>query len=284
MNFIIICLVCCALILAVMFFAKRHMQKVTQAYEQEQKEALAVVSDLERVAKGGKSSRTYDAERQRTRRRTVFSIVLIVIVGAAVAFLGCYKQELLEDWLPSSAEQEITDSKVSFSIGDYFATYFSHEKALRYYGTKRRMAYENAQAEYQKYEQELKRAQEKQDEVEIIIQKEKLAEAKAKLDSTKKNWDNFKFFPSDWKLNSNLNWLLLGLFLVGILDLYYMLKKDETVLSLSIVLSIIGIICGFCVHFAILINEYQGEVLFTCRDILNIILTGWAVYYIARLV
>lgn len=43
------------------------------------------------------------------------------------------------------------------------------------------MAYEKAQAQCHEYEVKLKQAEEKQDEVEIIIQQEKLAEAKAKL-------------------------------------------------------------------------------------------------------
>lgn len=107
MNFIIICLVCCALILAVIFFAKRHMQKVKQTYEQEQKDALVSVSDLERVAKGGKSSRTYDAERQRTRRITICSIAIIIVVGATVAVFDSYKKELLDGWSLTSTRQNL---------------------------------------------------------------------------------------------------------------------------------------------------------------------------------
>ena len=144
------------------------------------------------------------------------------------------------------------------------------------------MAYEKASAEYQKYEQELKRAQEKQDEVEIIIQNEKLAEAKAKLDSAEKNWKNFKFIPQNWRINTNLNWLLLFLLVVSVWNVYYIYMSEHEnsglyVAVASTIVSFFAFALGLIIPFAVFVWGYQEECLFTLRDVVGIILTIWCV-------
>lgn len=247
MNFIIICLVCCALILAVIFFAKRHMQKVTQAYEQEQKDALVSVSDLERVAKGGKSSRTYDAERQRTRRLSVFFIAIIVIIGAAAAIFDSYKQELLEGWSSLNQSQKTEVSKTATQIPQFFnlRLYRDYEYALRYYKQKKISAYEKAEKEHAKCQQAVAQAQSRADK---IINEEKLTKAKEKLTSAKEALDEFDSFASDLSNVTVFQYWCYVLFAIGFLSAFYVShRKEKTgwagfafmVLCLGIVVGII---------------------------------------------
>lgn len=247
MNFIIICFVCVALILAVIFFAKRHMQKVTQVYEQEQKDALVSVSDLERVAKGGKSSRTYDAERQRTRRLSVFFIAIIVIIGAAAAIFDSYKQELLEGWSSLKQSQKTEVSKTATQIPQFFnlRLYRDYEYALRYYEEKKVSAYEKAETEHAKCQQAVAQAQSRADK---IINEEKLTKAKEKFTSAKEALDEFDSFASDLSNVTVFQYWCYVLFAIGFLSAFYVShRKEETcwvvfawlVLSIGIVVGII---------------------------------------------
>ena len=245
MNFIIICLVCCALILAVIFFAKRHMQKVTQVYEQEQKDALVSVSDLERVAKGGKSSRTYDAERQRTRRLSVFFIAIIVIIGAAVAIFDSYKQELLEGWSSLKQSQKTEVSKTATQIPQFFnlRLYRDYEDALRYYEQKKVLANEEAKMDYAKCQQAVAQAQSR---VDKIIYEEKLAKAEEKLTSTKEALDKFDIFATDLNTVTRFQYVVIALFAIGFLAAISVLhqKKKTGLASFAVIILIFGILIG----------------------------------------
>ena len=245
MNFIIICLVCCALILAVIFFAKRHMQKVTQVYEQEQKDALVSVSDLERVAKGGKSSRTYDAERQRTRRLSVFFIAIIVIIGAAVAIFDSYKQELLEGWSSLKQSQKTEVSKTATQIPQFFnlRLYRDYEDALRYYEQKKVLANEETKMDYAKCQQAVAQAQSRADK---IINEEKLAKAEEKLTSTKEALDKFDIFATDLNTVTRFQYVVIALFAIGFLAAISVLhqKKKTGLASFAVIILIFGILIG----------------------------------------
>ena len=243
-----------------------------------------VVSAVDQVYYGGKKSDKSEAERLRTRKIKYVLWVLIVFFGAASIVFVAFKDQWLGEWkTENKVETRATVSGAEtplFSVVDYLAIYFSNEKALRYYGTKRRVAYEKASAEYQKYEQELKRAQEKQDEVEIIIQNEKLAEAKAKLDSAEKNWKNFKFIPQNWRINTNLNWLLLFLLVVSVWNVYYIYMSEHENSGLYVATTIVSFFAfalGLIIPFAVFVRGYQEECLFTLRDVVGIILTIWCV-------
>lgn len=274
MNFIIICFVCIALILAVIFFAKRHMQKVTQVYEQEQKDALVSVSDLERVAKGGKSSRTYDAERQRTRRLSVFFIAIIVIIGAAAAIFDSYKQELLEGWSSLKQSQKTEVSKTATQIPQFFnlRLYWDYEYALRYYEQKKVSAYEKAETEHAKCQQAVAQAQSR---VDKIIYEEKLAKAEEKLTSTKEALDKFDIFASDLNKVTVLQYwcytlYAIGywcytLFAIGFLTAFYVLyRKKETcwVVFALLVLSI-----GIAVGIAFIIMDWVTRNFFSVVEL-----------------
>ena len=243
-----------------------------------------IVSAVDQVYYGGKESDKSEAERLRTRKIKYVLWVLIVFFGAASIVFVAFKDQWLGEWkTENKVETRATVSGAEtplFSVVDYLAIYFSNEKALRYYGTKRRVAYEKASAEYQKYEQELKRAQEKQDEVEIIIQNEKLAEAKAKLDSAEKNWKNFKFIPQNWRINTNLNWLLLFLLVVSVWNVYYIYMSEHEnsgLLVATTIVSFFAFALGLIIPFAVFVRGYQEECLFTLRDVVGIILTIWCV-------
>ena len=264
MNFIIICFVCIALILAVIFFAKRHMQKVTQAYEQEQKDALVSVSDLERVAKGGKSSRTYDAERQRTRRLSVFFIAIIVIIGAAAAIFDSYKQELLEGWSSLKQSQKTEVSKTATQIPEFFnrRLYWDYEYALRYYEQKKISAYEKAETEHAKCQQAVAQAQSR---VDKIIYEEKLAKAEEKLTSTKEALDKFDIFASDLNTVTVFQYWCYTLFAIGFLTAFYVLyRKEETcwVVFALLVLSI-----GIAVGIAFIIMDWVTRNFFSVVEL-----------------
>ncbi len=282
MSTIIICLICAALMFGVEYFERRHMRLFKLKAESQGGENI--VSAVDQVYYGGKESDKSEAERLRTRKIKYVLWVLIVFFGAASIVFVSFKDQWLGEWkTENKVETRATVSGAEtplFSVVDYLAIYFSNEKALRYYGTKRRVAYEKASAEYQKYEQELKRAQEKQDEVEIIIQNEKLAEAKAKLDSAEKNWKNFKFIPQNWRINTNLNWLLLFLLVVSVWNVYYIYMSEHEnsgLLVASTIVSFFAFALGLIIPFAVFVRGYQEECLFTLRDVVGIILTIWCV-------
>ena len=282
MSVIIICLICAALVFGVEYFGRRHMRLFKLKAESQGGENI--VSAVDQVYYGGKKSDKSEAERLRTRKIKYVLWVLIVFFGAASIVFVSFKDQWLGEWkTENKVETRATVSGAEtplFSVVDYLAIYFSNEKALRYYGTKRRVAYEKASAEYQKYEQELKRAQEKQDEVEIIIQNEKLAEAKAKLDSAEKNWKNFKFIPQNWRINTNLNWLLLFLLVVSVWNVYYIYMSEHEnsgLLVATTIVSFFAFALGLIIPFAVFVRGYQEECLFTLRDVVGIILTIWCV-------
>ena len=282
MDVFIICLIGVALMFGVEYFERRHMRLFKLKAESQGGENI--VSAVDQVYYGGKESDKREAERLRTRKIKYVLWVLIVFFGAASIVFVSFKDQWLGEWkTENKVETRATVSGAEtplFSVVDYLAIYFSNEKALRYYGTKRRVAYEKASAEYQKYEQELKRAQEKQDEVEIIIQNEKLAEAKAKLDSAEKNWKNFKFIPQNWRINTNLNWLLLFLLVVSVWNVYYIYMSEHENFGLcvaSTIVSFFAFALGLIIPFAVFVRGYQEECLFTLRDVVGIILTIWCV-------
>ena len=282
MDVFIICLICAALMFGVEYFERRHMRLFKLKAESQGGENI--VSAVDQVYYGGKESDKSEAERLRTRKIKYVLWVLIVFFGAASIVFVSFKDQWLGEWkTENKVETRATVSGAEtplFSVVDYLAIYFSNEKALRYYGTKRRVAYEKASAEYQKYEQELKRAQEKQDEVEIIIQNEKLAEAKAKLDSAEKNWKNFKFIPQNWRINTNLNWLLLFLLVVSVWNVYYIYMSEHEnsgLLVATTIVSFFAFALGLIIPFAVFVRGYQEECLFTLRDVVGIILTIWCV-------
>ena len=282
MDVFIICLICAALMFGVEYFGRRHMRLFKLKAESQGGENI--VSAVDQVYYGGKESDKREAERLRTRKIKYVLWVLIVFFGAASIVFVSFKDQWLGEWkTENKVETRATVSGAEtplFSVVDYLAIYFSNEKALRYYGTKRRVAYEKASAEYQKYEQELKRAQEKQDEVEIIIQNEKLAEAKAKLDSAEKNWKNFKFIPQNWRINTNLNWLLLFLLVVSVWNVYYIYMSEHENFGLLVATTIVSFFAfalGLIIPFAVFVRGYQEECLFTLRDVVGIILTIWCV-------
>ena len=282
MDVFIICLICAALVFGVEYFGRRHMRLFKLKAESQGGENI--VSAVDQVYYGGKESDKSEAERLRTRKIKYVLWVLIVFFGAASIVFVAFKDQWLGEWkTENKVETRATVSGAEtplFSVVDYLAIYFSNEKALRYYGTKRRVAYEKASAEYQKYEQELKRAQEKQDEVEIIIQNEKLAEAKAKLDSAEKNWKNFKFIPQNWRINTNLNWLLLFLLVVSVWNVYYIYMSEHEnsgLLVATTIVSFFAFALGLIIPFAVFVRGYQEECLFTLRDVVGIILTIWCV-------
>ena len=140
MNFIIICLSCCALILAVIYFARRHMQKVRQTCDATPEKELVSMSDLEHVAQSDKARRRYDAELQRTRRIAICSIAIIIVVGAAVAVFDSYKKELLDGWSLTSTRQNLEKVEQAenleneLSFGNWLAAQFSYDKAVEYFG------------------------------------------------------------------------------------------------------------------------------------------------------
>ena len=279
MNFIIICFVCVALILAVIFFAKRHMQKVTLAYEQEQKDALVSVSDLERVAKGGKSSRTYDAERQRTRRLSVFFIAIIVIIGAAAAIFDSYKQELLEGWSSLKQSQKTEVSKTATQVPEFFnlRLYWDYEYALRYYEEKKVSAYEKAETEHAKYQQAVAQAQSRADK---IINEEKLAKAEEKLTSTKEALDEFDSFASDLSNVTVFQYWCYALFAIGFLSAFYTLyqkKKTGWAGFAWLVLSI-----GLAVGISFGIRDWVTRNFFCVVDLTIILLIVSACILIAK--
>lgn len=263
------------------------MQKVKQTYEQEQKDALVSVSDLERVAKGGKSSRTYDAERQRTRRITICSIAIIIVVGAAVAVFDSYKKELLDGWSLTSTRQNLEkveqaenlENKLSF--WNWLAAQFSYEKALDYYGAKRIAAVKDAEAEYKKCEEALKQAQKDSDDVKILTCRTSLNEATANLSKTKADLEIFDNFMHDWKHYLKLNWLILILLLVGGLDLYFELKgiKNNKLELYVFDLSALAALVGIAWPSILVFNVYQCGVIFTIKDLIGIILTLWCILF-----
>ena len=289
MDVFIICLIGVALMFGVEYFERRHMRLFKLKAESQGGENI--VSAVDQVYYGGKESDKSEAERLRTRKIKYVLWVLIVFFGAASIVFVSFKDQWLGEWkTENKVETRATVSGAEtplFSVVDYLAIYFSNEKALRYYGTKRRVAYEKASAEYQKYEQELKRAQEKQDEVEIIIQNEKLAEAKAKLDSAEKNWKNFKFIPQNWRINTNLNWLLLFLLVVSVWNVYYIYMSEHENSGLYVATTIVSFFAfalGLIIPFAVFVRGYQEECLFTLRDVVGIILTIWCVISFKKMI
>ena len=284
MNFIIICLSCCALILAVIFFARRHMQKVRQTCYVPPEKELVTMSDLEHVAQSDKARRRYDAELQRTRRIAICSIAIIIVVGAAVAVFDSYKKELLDGWSLTSTRQNLEKVEQAenleneLSFGNWLAAQFSYDKALTYYGAKRIVAVKDAEAEYKKCEEALKQAQKESDSVKMLSCRTRLNEAEAGLSEARADLATYDKFMHDWKLYLKLNWLILILLLVGGADLYFTLKGDkaENIWSdCCTVLSIIVAFVGVFWPFILVLHEYQCGMIFTFKDVIGIILTVW---------
>ena len=284
MNFIIICLSCCALILAVIYFARRHMQKVRQTCYVPPEKELVTMSDLEHVAQSDKARRRYDAELQRTRRIAICSIAIIIVVGAAVAVFDSYKKELLDGWSLTSTRQNLEKVEQAenleneLSFGNWLTAQFSYEKALEYYGAKRIAEVRDAEAEYKKCEEALKQAQKESDSVKMLSCRTRLNEAEAGLSEARADLATYDKFMHDWKLYLKLNWLILILLLVGGADLYFTLKGDkaENIWSdCCTVLSIIVAFVGVFWPFILWLGGYQCENIFTFKDVIGIILTVW---------
>ena len=283
MTFIIVCLVCCALILAVIFFAKRHMQKVRQTCDATPEKGLVTMSDLEHVAQSDKARRRYDAELQRTRRIAICSIAIIIVVGAAVAVFDSYKKELLDGWSLTSTRQntekveeaETLDDKLSF--GNWLTAQFSYDKAVEYYSAKRIAAVKEAEAEYKRCEEVLKQAQQKSDDVEILTCRTRLNVATGNLSEAKADLEIFDEFMHDWKHYLKLNWLILILLLVSGLDLYVEVtgKEDDIWEAGAVILSVIAAVGGSGWPFISAMNVYQCGIIFTIKDVIGIILTLW---------
>ena len=284
MTFIIVCLVCCALILAVIFFAKRHMQKVRQTCYVPPEKELVSMSDLEHVAQSDKARRRYDAELQRTKRIAICSIAVIFVVGAAAAVFDSYKKELLDGWSLTSTRQNLEKVEQAenleneLSFGNWLTAQFSYEKALEYYGAKRIAEVRDAEAEYKKCEEALKQAQKESDSVKMLSCRTRLNEAEAGLSEARADLATYDKFMHDWKLYLKLNWLILILLLVGGADLYFTLKGDkaENIWSdCCTVLSIIVAFVGVFWPFILWLGGYQCENIFTFKDVIGIILTVW---------
>ena len=290
MNFIIICLSCCALILAVIYFARRHMQKVRQTCYATPEKELVSMSDLEHVAQSDKARRRYDAELQRTRRIAICSIAIIIVVGAAVAVFDSYKKELLDGWSLTSTRQNLEKVEQAenleneLSFGNWLAAQFSYDKALTYYGAKRIVAVKDAEAEYKKCEEALKQAQKNSDDVKILTCRISLNAATANLSETKSDLEIFDNFMHDWKHYLKLNWLILILLLVSGLDLYVELTGQENNAweGWATILSLIATFGGIGWPFISAMNVYQCGIIFTIKDVIGIILTLWCFVFLAK--
>lgn len=197
MNFIIICFVCVALILAVIFFAKRHMQKVTQAY----------------------------VEPQTTRRKEFSFVAIMVIAGVVVTLFNSCKQKALEDGALSSQPQqtELSEAEIQKSEFLNLKLYWDYEYALRYYEQKKVLAHEKAKAEYAKYQQALAQTQSQSDK---LIYEKKLAKAKAELSSTQIAIKEFKNFALDLDIVFCMQIAIYVLFVL-VFALEFLLLRSE---------------------------------------------------------
>ena len=284
MSVIIICLICAALVFGVEYFERRHMRLFKLKAELQSGEDIA--SAVDQVYYGGKAKDKSEAEQLRTRKIKYVLWALIVFLGVASIVFVNFKDQWLGEWKSffsseSKVETEVPATEVddySLSIWDYFATYFSSQKAMRYDLRQKQADYQDALAEYRECEQALKQAQQKQDSEGITIHKAYLDEAKAKVDRIKKDLDSFKYVPSDWKKYVNLNWLLLILFLVNGFILYSVAKDDDNWRSIAGILSLLAVIVGVAWPFAVFLS-FQGDMIFGLRDVIGIILTLLSLCY-----
>ena len=276
MSTIIICLVCVALLFGVEYFERRHMRLFKLKAEHQSGEDIATA--VEQVYYGGKESDKREAEQLRTRKTKYVFWALIIFLGVASIVFVNFKDQWLGEWKSFFSSENKVEVKApitkaddySLSVWDYLAAYFSHEKALEYYGTKRGLAYNKAMAELQKCEETLKQAQERQVNPEIGVQLARKAKAKTNLEKAKKDFENLVYFSNNWEVNSRLNWIF-PIFLLCFSFNFYVLNKNlkRPYLGYAIFGSVICFVVGLVLE-DVLRDDYKGEFLFTVRDGLNI--------------
>ena len=290
MSTIIICLICVALAFGVEYFERRHMRLFKLKAEHQSGENVGFAVD--QVYYGGKAKDKSEAERLRTRKIKYVFWALIIFLGVASIVFVNFKDQWLGEWKSFFSSENKVEVKApitkaddySLSVWDYLAAQFSYEKAYRYYGIKKVLAYREVLAECQKLEEELKQEAKDSNEVENFLKSARLKECKAELDIAQQNLQNFDVFMYDWKLYLKLNWLILALLLIGGADLYFTLKGDkknkgdkaENIWSdCCAVLSIIVAFVGVFWPFILWVHEYQCGMIFTFKDVIGIILTVW---------
>ena len=294
MDVFIICLICAALVFGVEYFGRRHMRLFKLKAESQSGEDIA--SAVDQVYYGGKESDKSEAERLRTRKIKYVLWALIIFLGVASIVFVNFKDQWLGEWKSFFSSENKVEVKApitkaddySLSVWDYLAAQFSYEKAYRYYGIKKVLAYREVLAECQKLEEELKQEAKDSNEVENFLKSARLKECKAELDIAQQNLQNFDVFMYDWKLYLKLNWLILALLLIGGADLYFTLKGDkknkgdeakDTWRDFFSVLSLIGAIIGVFWPAVLVLCEYQCGIIFAFKDVVGIILVIWCFYF-----
>ncbi len=255
-----------------------------------------IASAVDQVYYGGKESDKSEAERLRTRKIKYVLWALIIFLGVASIVFVNFKDQWLGEWKSFFSSENKVEVKApitkaddySLSVWDYLAAQFSYEKAYRYYGIKKVLAYREVLAECQKLEEELKQEAKDSNEVENFLKRARLKECKAELDIAQQNLQNFDVFMYDWKLYLKLNWLILALLLIGGADLYFTLKGDkknkgdeakDTWRDFFSVLSLIGAIIGVFWPAVLVLCEYQCGIIFAFKDVVGIILVIWCFYF-----
>ena len=289
MDVFIICLICTALMFGVEYFGRRHMRLFKLKAESQGGENI--VSAVDQVYYGGKESDKSEAERLRTRKIKYVLWALIVFFGAASIVFVNFKDQWLGEWKSFFSSENKVEVKApitkaddySLSVWDYLAAQFSYEKALEYYGAKRIAEVRDAEAEYKKCEEALKQAQKESDSVKMLSCRTRLNEAEAGLLEARADLATYDKFMHDWKLYLKLNWLILILLLVGVLDLYIELKGDEGVWEgCGVVLSFLAAVAGVAWPAILVLNVYQCGMIFTFKDVIGIILTLWCFCFLMR--